>query len=517
MRRIPDKRTWIPAFAGMTVGKCRASLWRGARRTLATVTLLIFSTLPMTTSAADDSLAQIQARGTLRWGADMQGGEPYVFQDPHDAAHLVGFEVEIAEGLAKRLGVRAEFVQIDWHNLILSLECSDFDIILNGFEVTPAHAARIAFTRPYYRFSEVLVVRTDQPAVRGLADLTGQRVGTLQESLAFELLRAADVETVLYEGVEEPYIDLEHGRLAAVLLDNVIADRYGLPRPTLRQAATVAEGDYAIGVRRADATLRAALDDALAAMIRDGELRRILTRWHLWGEHQTALGQHAANESSTQNQAAALTLEHLKLFLRGALVTVVISALAMLLAISGGLLLSVLRRFGGRAATSLATVYIELFRGTPVLLQLYVLYYGLAPVLRLDAFAAAVIGLGMNYAAYEAELYRAGLNAVPIGQTEAALSLGMSQGMTLRRIVLPQAIRVALPGITNDFIALLKDSSLVSVITVVELTKQMTITAVDVRGWLLPGLLCAALYLALSYPLSRLARRLERRLMPVPI
>ena len=151
-----------------------------------------------------------------------------------------------------------------------------------------------------------------------------------------------------------------------------------------------------------------------------------------------------------------------------------------------------------------------------MLLQLYVLYYGLAPILPLTAFTAAVVGLGLNYAAYEAELYRAGLDAVPVGQSEAAAALGMSRGLTLRRIILPQALRVALPGIANDFIALLKDSSLVSVITVVELTKQMTITAVDVRGWLAPGLLCAALYLALSYPLSRLARRLERRLGPTP-
>jgi len=176
------------------------------------------------------------------------------------------------------------------------------------------------------------------------------------------------------------------------------------------------------------------------------------------------------------------------------------------------LVLSVARRHGGALLRGAAAAYVEIFRGTPVLLQLYVLYYGLAPILTLSAFAAAVIGLGMNYAAYEAELYRAGLQAVPAGQSEAALALGMSRGLALRRIILPQALRVALPGIANDFIALLKDSSLVSVITVVELTKQMTITAVDVRGWIGPGLLCAALYLALSYPLSRLARRLERRL-----
>ena len=95
---------------------------------------------------------------------------------------------------------------------------------------------------------------------------------------------------------------------------------------------------------------------------------------------------------------------------------------------------------------------------------------------------------------------------------EAALSLGMTLPLALRRVVLPQAFRLALPSVTNDFIALLKDSSLVSVITVVELTKQMTITAVDIRGWALPGALCALMYFVMSYPLSVWARRMEERL-----
>jgi polar amino acid transport system permease protein/polar amino acid transport system substrate-binding protein len=251
----------------------------------------------------------------------------------------------------------------------------------------------------------------------------------------------------------------------------------------------------------------------LEAMIRDGELRAILERWNLWNDRQTVL---VSNPVAVAPVASpGVSLSQAFMFVRATGFTVMISTLAMAVAVAGGLLLSLARRYGGRPLRVAVSTYIEVFRGTPVLLQLYVLYYGLASVLPLNAFAAAVAGLGLNYAAYEAELYRAGLEAVPIGQTEAALSLGMSRGLALRRIVLPQALRVALPGIANDFIALLKDSSLVSVITVVELTKQMTITAVDVRSWFLPGLLCAALYLALSYPLSRLARRLERRLTPV--
>jgi len=459
-----------------------------------------------------DALAAVRARGTLRWGGDMQGGEPYVFQDPRDG-RLVGFEVELADALARRLGVRAAFVQADWHHLVPSLERGDFDVILNGLEVTAARRGRVAFTRPYYAFAETLVVRRDGPAFDSLAALAGRRVGTLGGSLAADVVAAAPgVRAVLYEGVEEPYGDLERGRIDAVVLDDVIAARYGLVRPALRLAALVGEGTYAVAVRPDAPALLGAVDAALGALVASGELRAILERWRLWNDRQTALAAVAAAPGDAP--PARLGGVHVALFLRAAANTLVITALAMAIAAAGGLSLALVRRSGGRVARGAVTGYVELFRGTPVLLQLYVLYYGLAPVVALDAFTAAVLGLGLNYAAYEAELYRAGLEAVPAGQTEAALALGMSHGQALRRIVLPQALRTALPGVTNDFIALLKDSSLVSVITVVELTKQMTITAVDLRGWLVPGLLCAALYLALSYPLARLARRLERRLAP---
>src|SRR5438876_8550454 len=126
-------------------------------------------------AAADDGLARLHARGTLRWGGDVQGGEPYVFQDPRDRRRLAGFEVEIADALARRLGVRAEFVQNDWLTLIPSLERGDADIILNGLEVTPARCARVAFTRPYYAFSETLVVRRSDASIHGFADLHGRR------------------------------------------------------------------------------------------------------------------------------------------------------------------------------------------------------------------------------------------------------------------------------------------------------------------------------------------------------
>lgn len=475
--------------------------------------------------ARETGLERVRRTGVLRWGADVQGGEPYAFEDPSRPGVLIGFEVELAGAIARELGVRAQFVQQDWSNLVPSLERGSFDVALNGLEVTPARADAVAFTRPYFVFAAQLVARRGDESVTGLASVRGRRVGTLASSFSWDLLRAAEADAVPYEGVEEPYADLEAGRLDAVLLDDVIAARYGLVRQSLRLVEDSGEGYYAVAARRDETDLRDAVDVALERLARSGELRRILARWDIDSERQARLETWTADDTRamlrTQGRAS-FTAHHAWLFVQGAAVTLLVSAAAMLLAIVLGLALALGRMYGPRFVSSAAAVYVEVFRGTPVLLQLYLLYFGIMPTVRHalswqtgtehDALFAAIAGLGLNYAAYEAEIYRAGIQAIPSGQLEAARVLGMSTPLALRRVVLPQALRVALPGVTNDFIALLKDSSLVSVITVVELTKRMTITAVDVRSWLIPGLLCAALYMAMSYPLSRLSRRLEARL-----
>ena len=456
-----------------------------------------------------DTLHRIRARGEITWGADLQGGEPYLYEDPSNPGHIIGFEVDIMNALARRLGVKPRMVQYNWSNLVPSLERGDFDIILNGLEATADRADRLQLSQPYFTYAETLAVRTGAP-YRSLADLHGKRVGTLNQTYAYDLLRAQPVQTVLYEGVEEPYLDLAQGRIDAVLLDNIIADRYGCTKPGVTcLPGDVARGTYVVGMRKGDADLARAVNGALAAMRADGELERILRKANLWDHRQTEPPPPVPGKASGTR---TLDMPMVTEFAEGALVTLELTVLAFLLAVPVGIVLAVARAYGGRIASGAARIYIELFRGTPVLLQLFVLYYGLAPYWSLGPVEAAVLGLGLNYGAYEAEVYRGALLAIPRGQTEAAKALGLSPRQTLRHVLLPQALRLALPPMTNDFVSLLKDSSLVSVITVIELTKRMTIAAVDMRGWLVPGLLCAAFYLVLSFPLSELARRLERRL-----
>jgi len=197
--------------------------------------------------------------------------------------------------------------------------------------------------------------------------------------------------------------------------------------------------------------------------------------------------------------------------LSASVVTIVLSCTSMALAVALGMVIASGRVYGRGPLRALLTAYVEITRGTPILLQLFVLYYGLATTIRLPAFIAAFLGLALNYAAYESEIYRSALEGIGRGQLEAARTLGFTEWQILRLVRGPQAFRIALAPMTNDFVALLKDSSLVSVLTVVELTKQTQIFAANLGSWVVPGALCAALYLAMSLPLSALARRLEQR------
>jgi polar amino acid transport system substrate-binding protein len=496
---------------------------RSARIRNAVVALALgVAALCRPTSASADALTELRQQGELSWGGDLQGGAPYVFEDEKHPGEIRGFEVEIARALAERLGLRARFVQNDWSNLIPALERADFDLILNGLEDTPARRERVRLSIPYFVYGETLAV-AKASTLRSLDDLRGKRVATLNQTVAHELLKARPLEVVLYEGQQEPYFDLVHGRVQGVLLDHVIADIYGCPLPEVRcLPGDVARGVYVAAVRKDHETLGRAVDGALAALIADGKLQRILESYKLWDARQTELGERARAVSATVASRTPLPAAlapprrfdgaQALLFLHGAALTLLISVGSFAIALPFGLLLAIARGFGSRPLAFAAAAYVEVFRGTPVLLQLYILYFGLAPLVRLGPFEAAMLGLGLNYAAYEAEVHRGALLALPRGQTEAARSLGLSSWQALRYVLLPQSFRNALPALTNDFVALLKDSSLVSVITVVELTKRMTIAAVDLRDWVMPGLACAALYFAMSFPLSRLALSLERKL-----
>ena len=476
--------------------------------------------------AAD--VAAATSAGDFRWAGDPEGGAPFVEANPRRPDQLVGFDVEIAELIARKINRRPQFINITFTSIDQSIERGDAEIGLSGIEDTPARRATMAPTIPYYEFREVLSVRNaDRAQFRTLADLKGRRVGTLGGTIAYDILLNAErefgVQPVSYDDDVHPYSDLVIGRIDAVLLDNVLAERRARNLSGFAiQPQSVAIGHY-VGILAArNSALRDQINDILRTAMRDGNLESIFRKWRVWNDDQPRLyarllaAQPVAAVTGFEASPMALTawqamLGYLPSLLRASLVTIVLSCLAMILAIVLGISIATGRVYGSRLMRSLLTGYVELMRGTPILLQLFVLYYGIADLIRLPAFGAALLGLGLNYAAYESEIYRGALQAVPVGQLEAARILGLSETRVLTLVRGPLALRFALAPMTNDFIALLKDSSLVSVLTVFELTKQTQIFATNIGSWVIPGLLCAALYLAMSLPLATLARRLEQR------
>jgi polar amino acid transport system permease protein len=205
--------------------------------------------------------------------------------------------------------------------------------------------------------------------------------------------------------------------------------------------------------------------------------------------------------------------EYWPIFLRGALVTLELSFFGVALGTVLGVLFALMRISRWWPVKFLASTYIEIIRGTPMLVQIFIIHYGLTGFgINLPPFISGVVALTINSSAYMAEVFRAGIEAIDKGQTEAARSLGLSRGMALRYIVLPQAFRNMLPAIGNEFIIIIKDSSLISVIGIAELMfNARTVQSVTFSP-MEPLLIACALYFMMTFTLSRLLAVLERKL-----
>jgi polar amino acid transport system substrate-binding protein len=487
----------------------------------------------------------------LLWGGDQEGGGPYVYPADDDPHRVVGFEVELADKLAAKMGFEATFFQGQWDKMPELLRTRKCDIVLNGYEWMPSRLETMEATIPYYVYGLQLLSRSDgdigawddleRPGPRGL-----RRVGVLGGSAAEKYVSARwgdRVEVAAYDGSTDAMREVETKKLDATVQDTPAAVFYRSRFPALRAVgAPVARGYYVIYARKAELALVRAMNEALAELIERGELETIYRAYGIWDDAQRELsdiaragkfyGQVPATLERTravERDAPARTvapgarkhgvdaiLAYGPILIQSAGLTLVLSCLSFPLAVIGGLLIALGRLYGPKWIKAPLALYVEFLRGTPVMLQLYFIFFFLPEVgITVPAFWTAILGLALNYSAYESEIYRAGLQAVPRGQMEAALALGMSRTLALRRIIVPQAMRIVVPPAVNDFIALFKDTSVCSVVTLVELTKRFSVLSQSTQSTAELMLVTALLYLLMSYPLSLLSRRLETKLAPV--
>jgi polar amino acid transport system substrate-binding protein len=480
-----------------------------------------FAAAPLVAQDRPQLPQRYREAGVLRWASDAEGGAPFVYIDVKDpTGREIGFEVDIAAEIGRVLGVRMVRVQAGFANLVQELDRGDCDFAMNGLEPLPERRQQVLFTRPYYIFQQQLTVAKTTTGITTMKDLVGKRVGVLGQSQSHKIVVESGAEAVIYENNLTAYQDVENGRTVASLADLPIARALVPQLSGLRDVGEpFDQGYYCIAVRRGEPELRQALDATVAVLWRDGVLERVYRKWDLWVPAEARLGdaelarefQNDGSVGAVGDMAWGVVFGRL---LKGAWLTFRMSVAAFAIAVLLGLAIALARLHGPAPVRWLALAYVELLRGTPILVQMLLLYYGLGQVagLNWDAWVVGIIGLALNYAAYEAEVYRGALSAIPRGQREAALALGLSGSQTLRYVVIPQALRLSLAPSTNDFIALFKDSSIVMVITVVELTKEYQLLASATTRYILLGIVTSALYLAMSLPLAYLARRFERHL-----
>jgi polar amino acid transport system substrate-binding protein len=473
----------------------------------------------------------------LRWGTDPVGGGPYIYKDDPNGPY-VGFEVDLAEYLAKKLGRVSKPVEAEWSTLPELLDKpregeKGIDLVLNGYESRDDLKANYAATVPYYVYRLQLVARKDDDTVAGWHDLKpkGKRIGVLEGSIAFDycdkrypgqVVANKDVATMFNSVADQTHADVtvqDNPACVFYVADPLYKDKFKLVGDG-RQPST-----YVMYLRKDDRELLGQIDAAIREGLKDGTLRRIYQKYGIWNADQEWLAKELTGEFPDDDDepveragrgGSGSVWPLVPQLLRAAGMTIFLSVTSFPLAMLGGLVVATARVYGPWFLKLPAAVFVEVVRGTPLLLQLYFLFFLMPkalPALAFDPIYTGILGLAINYAAYEAENYRAGIQSIPRGQMEAALALGMTPFTAIRRVVLPQAVRVVIPPVTNDFIALFKDTSVCSVILITELTRKYNELYNFNRDLVVElAFLTAGLYLLMSYPMSLVARHLENRM-----
>ena len=426
------------------------------------------------TPPGDRSWERVRQAGVLRWGADPDGGAPFLYFDANNTDKMVGFELEIMQALAARLGLRFQLVRADWSFLADDLFARRSDLVMNGLEIRPERERLMIFSKPYFVYEQQLAVReADKGRYRSLDDLKGKPVAILKGAEAYNVLKRAGWSDDLIDQLADsqtPYDNLLVKKDEAVLQEDIITQFYAKRRPGIFIVPkTFSPGRYGIAFRKQERALRDKVDAALDAMKTDGELDAIYGKWKI-----KSVSSAAADASAPAAIVAPSVLAQLA---KATGYTLALTAISMPLALTLGLALALMRLSGRPWLSWPAVCYIELMRGTPLIVQVFLIYFSLpvlgqslgTELLTWPKFFVGAFCLTLNYAAYEAEIHRAGIQAVDKGQREAATSIGLSDSQAFFLVVLPQALRIIVPPVINDLISMLKDSSIVSVIGVAEL------------------------------------------------
>ncbi|QSJ20952.1 ABC transporter permease subunit [Nostoc sp. UHCC 0702] len=443
---------------------------------------------------------------------------PYEFYDTQGGdRQIVGFDIDIANTLAKELGFKLKVMESDFNGLIPALQANRADFVMAGMTPTPERQKNVDFSIIYYEAKDTIVApkgsNLQQPK-----DLSGKKVGvqlgTIQEQNAKKIAeKVTGIQLKQLNKVPEVIQEMKSGRIDAAIVEDTVARGFAQANPELEFNVIPSESASGSAIAFSkNSALVAPFNKVLQQMKDKGELAKLATKWFSVNTKIDAASASAAKGGL--NLDFTRILPDIPFILKGIPITLLFTLLSVFLGLIWGTVLSLLKITGIKPLTWVANAYTSVFRGTPLLLQLALVYYATPQLTGYDisALSAGVFTFTLNSGAYMSETIRGGIQAVDKGQTEAAMSMGVSYWLMMWDIILPQALKNILPALVNETIGLLKDSALVSTIGVVEILRSAQIVGANKYIYFEPLLFAGLIYYILVMGLTRSASALERRL-----
>ncbi|MEO4219636.1 ABC transporter permease subunit [Staphylococcus aureus] len=469
--------------------------------------LLISSAMVYINPAAyaeqDQKWEKIKERGELRVGLSADYAPMEFEHTVNGKTEYAGVDIDLAKKIAKDNNLKLKIVNMSFDSLLGALKTGKIDIIISGMTSTPERKKQVDFSDSYMMTKNIMLVKKDKVNdYKDIKDFNNKKVGaqkgTEQEKIAQTEIENASITSL--SRLPDVILALKSGKVEGVVVEKPVAEAYLKQNPKLgisNVKFNEEEKDTVIAVPKDSPKLLSQINKMIKEVKDKGLIDKYMT-----------------NAANAMNDDSGFISKYGSFFLKGIKITILISLIGVALGSILGAFVALMKLSKIKIISWIASIYIEILRGTPMLVQVFIVFFGITAALGLDisALVCGTIALVINSSAYIAEIIRAGINAVDKGQMEAARSLGLNYRQTMKSVIMPQAIKNILPALGNEFVTLIKESSIVSTIGVGEIMFNAQVVQGISFDPFTPLLVAAALYFVLTFVLTRIMNMIEGRL-----
>ncbi|HDJ5034838.1 TPA: ABC transporter permease subunit [Staphylococcus aureus] len=458
---------------------------------------------PTAHAEQDQTWEKIKERGELRVGLSADYAPMEFEHTVNGKTEYAGVDIDLAKKIAKDNNLKLKIVNMSFDSLLGALKTGKIDIIISGMTSTPERKKQVDFSDSYMMTKNIMLVKKDKVnEYKDIKDFNNKKVGaqkgTEQEKIAQTEIENASITSL--SRLPDVILALKSGKVEGAVVEKPVAEAYLKQNPKLgisNVKFNEEEKDTVIAVPKDSPKLLSQINKTIKEVKDKGLIDKYMT-----------------NAANAMNDDSGFISKYGSFFLKGIKITILISLIGVALGSILGAFVALMKLSKIKIISWIASIYIEKLRGTPMLVQVFIVFFGITAALGLDisALVCGTIALVINSSAYIAEIIRAGINAVDKGQMEAARSLGLNYRQTMKSVIMPQAIKNILPALGNEFVTLIKESSIVSTIGVGEIMFNAQVVQGISFDPFTPLLVAAALYFVLTFVLTRIMNMIEGRL-----